>query len=594
MQKEAKAKSTHNFFDAPLRVKLGEDACLALKIDAFYCGNGMCVFGGWASEPLEIGLEADGQEVSPIISALHLRKDVNAALAKTDETARAFGFAANAPVEFSSLELVCANRELNIRFKLPLPLEKAKDTLDPAFEGVLGEDVYEIVRREISRKDSITFARDGQIDYAFRLASPHYGNCLVLFGWAALPEGANMYARTGEKQAKIPLDAFFWPRADIEKGKGPLANPAQAGHGFMAVCHDVPLPFTSMELWWEKGAQKSRIAKKPIEDLLNLREFINSIFSLPVPWSELASCYAKTLLPVLPKICRQHHALLGKRPVAREKVGNPAQAPKISVIVPLYGNLKFLTDQVMSFSEDPVFENGAELIFVIDDCSLIDAFRAKADDLHGLFGLPFRWAFNGSNNGFSGANNLGAAIARGKYLVFMNSDVFPEKTGWLEDLCGCLENDPEIGVAGCRLMYPSGTIQHAGMDFKFRDCLKIWTNRHPGQGCDPLFRQGGSCEVPAVTGACMALEKKFFEKLGGWSGDYLVGDFEDSDLCLKARELGKKVVYLPHVSLVHLERQTFRLWGAESLRQRTTICNAVIHQNKWQKRLAGQNTGMGA
>lgn len=586
MPKESSGKSSYNFFDKPLRVKLGGDSSLLLKIDAFFCGKGLCAIGGWASEPVEISLEADAKAIPALESKAHLRKDVNIVLQKKDDLERAFGFAGKLPDAFENLAIVCANPQMNFRFKLPLPLDKASDSPPPGLQGVLGEEVFTKFNRAFSRADREGMARRGRLDQTIRLASPHYGNCVIIYGWAELSGNSRLFVRHGD--FKIPLDPYFWPRADIEKGKGPLANAEQLGHGMLAAFAGLPETAEDIELWEENGERKTLIAKGDVEDVFSFGGFMDEVFSLPIPWTVLAPCYEKVLLPLLRQINLRRQALIAKRPLVAEKTAGVAPRPKISLVIPLYGNLKLLPDQLMSFSEDPCFGKDAEIIYVLDDCSLLDDFKARAGDLSDLFNIPFRWVFNGSNNGFSGANNLGASIARGKYLVFMNSDVFPEKPGWLEKLCGHLENNPQTGIAGCRLLYPSGSIQHDGMDFKYKRCLKIWTNCHPRQGCDPAIISSGNADVPAVTGACLAIGRGFFEKIGGWSEDYLVGDFEDSDLCLKAREHGKSVRCLSDVKLFHLERSTFRLLGQEAMRQRTTIFNAVAHQIKWKKQL-GQN-----
>src|SRR3546814_13338009 len=67
------------------------------------------------------------------------------------------------------------------------------------------------------------------------------------------------------------------------------------------------------------------------------------------------------------------------------------------------------------------------------------------------------------------------------------------------------------------------------------------------------------------------------------SSDLLIGDFEDSDLCLKLRNEGMKIAYLPTVQLTHLERQSFKLLGENEFRTRVVIYNAVRHQERWKK-----------
>jgi GT2 family glycosyltransferase len=87
--------------------------------------------------------------------------------------------------------------------------------------------------------------------------------------------------------------------------------------------------------------------------------------------------------------------------------------------------------------------------------------------------------------------------------------------------------------------------------------------------------------VPAVTGACLVIERDTFDAAGAWDTGYLIGDFEDSDLCLKLRANGLRVAYVPRVQLTHLERQSFKLLGQDDFRQKVVVYNAVRHQSRW-------------
>ena len=143
-----------------------------------------------------------------------------------------------------------------------------------------------------------------------------------------------------------------------------------------------------------------------------------------------------------------------------------------------------------------------------------------------------------------------------------------------------------ISVVSAKLLtclFADGSIQHAGMEFMRRDELGIWVNHHPMMGIDPrLDPNQGLALMPSITGACLAMRRSDFDRLGGWDTGYLIGDFEDSDLCLKLRSDGLKVAYLPSVQLTHLERQSFKLLGQDEFRTRVVIFNAVRHQTRWQ------------
>lgn len=291
--------------------------------------------------------------------------------------------------------------------------------------------------------------------------------------------------------------------------------------------------------------------------------------------------------PVLSELIKYRVESWEHLPVQVKQLGTPADDVRISVIIPLYGHIDFVEHQLIEFCNDPWFVEHAELIYVLDDPGIVENFNVQAELLHRLYRLPFRWVWGGMNRGFSGANNLGARQARGEYLLFLNSDVFPQQAGWLEALVGVLQQNPNIGAVGPRLVFADGGIQHAGMEFMRLEEFGVWVNRHPYMGVDPsLDPHRDMAIVPAVTGACMVMRHSEFQRVGGWNTGYLIGDFEDSDLCLKLRNAGLQIAYLPSVQLVHLERQSFKLLGQGEFRQYVTIYNAVRHQTRWGALLA--------
>jgi GT2 family glycosyltransferase len=83
------------------------------------------------------------------------------------------------------------------------------------------------------------------------------------------------------------------------------------------------------------------------------------------------------------------------------------------------------------------------------------------------------------------------------------------------------------------------------------------------------------------------LRRKVYEAVGGLDENFLVGDFEDSDLCLKVREKGLEIACLPlPVTLIHLERQSFNAIGTPSFRDYVAHYNAWRHQARWGATIA--------
>jgi GT2 family glycosyltransferase len=231
--------------------------------------------------------------------------------------------------------------------------------------------------------------------------------------------------------------------------------------------------------------------------------------------------------------------------------------PLVSVIVPLYTRIDLLEHQMAGFAGDRDWRE-AELIYVLDSPELKSELLTIAGALYELYRVPFKVLVLSENSGFSTANNLAAACARGRLLLLMNSDVIPIDRGWLSKLTEFYQTLERPGALGPKLIYEDKSIQHAGLFFERSLGSTAWMNEHYYKGLhSDLPAANATRQVPAVTGACLLIESKLFAQVGGLSGAYLQGDYEDSDLCLRLSEAGRENWYFPHVRLYHLEGQSY-------------------------------------
>lgn len=155
--------------------------------------------------------------------------------------------------------------------------------------------------------------------------------------------------------------------------------------------------------------------------------------------------------------------------------------------------------------------------------------------------------------------NCGARAAKGACLVFLNNDTEVISEDWLEEMLGCFAR-PEVGVVGAKLLFEDGLIQHAGMTAN-PNC----DNAHFNQNLDrAAWGYEGSAVLPSdmsmVTGACQMIKRDVFDRLGGYDERLAVG-FNDGDFCLRAREAGFAVTFMPYALLYHRE---FSSRGRES------------------------------
>lgn len=256
--------------------------------------------------------------------------------------------------------------------------------------------------------------------------------------------------------------------------------------------------------------------------------------------------------------------------------------PEISLIIPIYGRYDFLSHQLSAFKLDEDFRN-IEIIYVLDDPKIEREFNIAANGIYETYQIPFKTVFSGMNLGFSGANNLGASIAKGEKLLLLNSDILPSKSGWVTRLSHQFSQLENPGILGTKLVYEDETIQHIGMEFK-KDSFYpgIWMNYHPFKGFpDSLIEKFGVKEVASVTGACMLINKDLFFKIGGFDEDYILGDFEDSDLCLKVHRENKKIYITDNEKLYHLERLSQDLVDSGDWKFKLTLINGTRQLAKW-------------
>jgi len=284
------------------------------------------------------------------------------------------------------------------------------------------------------------------------------------------------------------------------------------------------------------------------------------------------------LAPVIADLHEQSRARIGQPTLS--KIGTPLSRPRVSVIVPLYKALDFLRFQIAAFAADPWFRSHAELIYVLDSPEQVQEVDHLLNGLHLIHALPMTLAVMERNGGYARANNVGAALSRGEFLALVNSDIIPISSGWLEGLIARLGGRRRIGAVGPKLLFEDGSIQHAGMFFS-KDHRGRWLNQHFYKGMPRDYAP--ACEerlVPAVTGACLVTSKSTFESVGGFTEDYVVGDYEDSDLCLKITMTDRKIAYAPDIELYHLERKSMSL-NAEYMRGIAWQYNCALHAERW-------------
>lgn len=222
-------------------------------------------------------------------------------------------------------------------------------------------------------------------------------------------------------------------------------------------------------------------------------------------------------------------------------VGDPA--PRASVIIVNYNGQDYLDACLRSLGggDDPEYE-----IILVDNAS------SDGSAEHVAAHYPrVQLIRSESNLGFGAGNNLGAKEARGEYLAFLNPDTTVEP-GWLEPLISVLESDPGIGLATALvlLMDEPDRINTCGNDMHLTGLTLC---RGMGAHRNTLSTES---EVSAVSGAAFAARRDLFKDLGGFDESFFLY-VEDSDLSLRARLAGYRLVCVPQAVVHHDYRLHF-------------------------------------
>jgi GT2 family glycosyltransferase len=235
-----------------------------------------------------------------------------------------------------------------------------------------------------------------------------------------------------------------------------------------------------------------------------------------------------------------------------------------SIVIPVHNKAALTRDCVGALLAEP--PEVAHEIVVVDDAS-----RDRTAGVLRDFGESIRVVSRHTNDGFATACNDGAAAARGDHLVFLNNDTIP-LPGWLDRLVAYSE-EHDGAVTGAKLLFPNGTVQHAGVvichDGNPRHVYAGFPADHPAVNKSRRFQ--------AVTAACALMPRGAFDDVNGFDPAFL-NCLEDTDLCLRLGERGHEV-HLCHTSvLYHLESVSRGRRSSEIER------NAQLFRRRWRGR----------
>ena len=421
------------------------------------------------------------------------------------------------------------------------------------------------------------------------LAIPDCGGGMFVSGWLRDP-----LARVAELALETPAGRHTLTpglmaqlrRHDVEARFAGAAHAGAPAHGVIVHVPDVnggQALQPSLVLKMHSGAE---IRLTPPARSLTAAAARDAVLGCVAPGALTADIMQRL---VSPPTARLHAAAMARsEPPEVLRNGKAPADPPVSLVIPLYRNLGFLRLQIAALAQDPLCRR-CEIIFVLDSPEQRGEAEHLLRGLHMLTDMATALVIMPRNLGYAAACNAGAAEATAPLLLLLNSDVIPAQTGWLATLAAPFES-AAIGAAGPKLLFDDGSIQHAGLYFE-RDADGLWFNRHfhkgmPGGWPEAAVRRA----VPGVTGAALMVRRALFETLGGICEDYIIGDYEDSDFCLRLCEAGKGILYVPQAELYHFERRSIQLHQGYT-RTHASLYNRLLHHGRWDAAMEAAMTG---
>jgi len=184
---------------------------------------------------------------------------------------------------------------------------------------------------------------------------------------------------------------------------------------------------------------------------------------------------------------------------------------------------------------------------------------------------------------FAALNNGAVRVAQGAIIGFINNDIEVIEPGWLSEMVSHAVR-VEIGAVGALLVYPGGNVQHAGVIIGLQGLAGHAHRFFPSQHLGYMRRLQSPQYVSAVTAACLVVEKRKFDEVGGFDEVSFPVALNDVDLCLKLHVAGYRNFYSPYAQLLHKESAS-RAWDFSRDRREAYARECANFKARWAHRL---------
>lgn len=180
---------------------------------------------------------------------------------------------------------------------------------------------------------------------------------------------------------------------------------------------------------------------------------------------------------------------------------------------------------------------------VVDNAST----DGSVDEIEASFGSDSRIKIvkNHENVGHAEGCNIGARMTKGQYIVFLDSDIEFEAEDWLWELVKVMENDAAVGLAQAKIVLAE---DKRCLDYVCVavDALGTWAANYGSKE----ERLKENFEILAASSGCCIVRREAFNQAGGFDADYFIYD-DDTDLSLRVRLLGYRVLFVPPAVVIH-------------------------------------------
>ncbi|MDU8459091.1 MULTISPECIES: glycoside hydrolase family 99-like domain-containing protein [Pseudomonas syringae group] len=247
---------------------------------------------------------------------------------------------------------------------------------------------------------------------------------------------------------------------------------------------------------------------------------------------------------------------------------DPGPTPLVSVIIPVFNNVKLTLECLSSIHQHTPADIAVEII-IADDAST-DETQTLLQSVSSI-----KYIRNEQNLGFLLNCNNALDQVTGTFTVYLNNDV-QVTAGWLEALLSTFDDFENVGAVGPKFVYPSGHLQEAGASLAVDGtATMVGLNGDPDEP-----RYNYTRRVDYVSGACLLTPTDLLKKLGGFSEDFLPCYCEDSDLCMNIRGAGYDIYYNPGSTIIHhLSKTTAAV--DESFKMSCIAKNVNVLSRKW-------------